>query len=90
MTDLSPSLLDTLERLARGATPGPWEIRDLPNGWMLCPISAKDSNDAICGAEADYDPLWEKAPEEKDRSYIPACSPSVILALIEAARRGMK
>ena len=92
MTDsLTPALLDTLEGLAREATPGPWFVSGVrfrmnAGEWMSVNRydGSKDENLAIVG----YDPRNNAG--FADAHLIAACSPSVILALIEAARKGLE
>ena len=76
--------LDELERLARAATPGPWHVQD-SNSWrrigtdridgaVVCPINQRHDGHPDLGARRD------------DLDYIAACSPDVVLKLIETLR----
>jgi hypothetical protein len=48
----------------------------LKNGWGIFPVSVSTKNwsteDVICGGEADYDPLWDKEPDEANAHLIAA------------------
>ena len=65
-------------------TPGPWEYRELKDGWGIFPasVSRKSWSDdqVICGGEGDYDLLWLKEPDEANARLI-AAAPELYEAL---------
>jgi len=61
-------------------TPGPWEFRDLPNGWAIVAVGGVFPDNAICGEESDYDPLWSQEPTPEDARLI-AAAPDLLEAL---------
>src|SRR3990167_6439064 len=68
--------LDTLERLAQAATPGPWHTEGLH-------IVSKNRIWICSGHHDGYQPGVGLSPEPK---FIAACSPDVILALVARVR----
>ena len=68
--------------MSAGHTPGPWFFHNLPDGWCISTAKtrrAAGSHNAICGAEADYDPLWNEEPNEANARLI-AAAPELLEA----------
>jgi hypothetical protein len=71
MTDL-----DELERLAKAATPGPWEYREA------------DGSAAVCHRGGWVEAILPGSPQENsDAAYCAAANPATILALTAEVRR---
>ena len=67
--------LDSLERLARKATPGRWKtIKSIHGPKCLCVQYGKDENYASCEMEPG------------DARFIAACNPQTVLELIRRLR----
>lgn len=91
---LSAADLDRIEALSRGATPGPRVTRyreTACDGIYIGPIPASEDG------ELDW---WEATrlvvtdtgaypPERADAEFIAALDPDTVLALVEAARKGL-
>lgn len=73
--------IDKLERLARAAAPAPWEAdRHEVKGPLLSPWLCSFGCRVAAPAESDVD-------INATATYIAACSPDVVLALVEEVRR---
>lgn len=73
--------LDELERLARAATPGPWES-DSAGIWTARKYGFDGTSTASLVAM-----MAGVAYDDNDRRFIAAVNPSVVLALIERLRK---
>ena len=100
---MTPAQLSTLEKLARGATAGPWRsMRDGNQylGTRYMPTARCVGASRVEGLLRPWNPhaaiaFGQPATEHEvvrlldaDADYIAACSPEVILALIAAVRKG--
>ena len=69
---MTPNKLDELERLAKAATPGPWEIRETHH-----------AGTCVCSAPPGV--KWHDVlsyGSDEDAAYVAAISPDVVLGLL--------
>lgn len=69
--------LDDLEKKAKAATPGPWDIEDD----SVCAYIEKEEEKFILFGG------WEGFQTSSDRQFVAGCNPKVVLELIEDIRR---
>lgn len=95
--NVTQQLLAELERLAKGAMPGPWQCykpSEFPEDFRLAMAGKHDPkqyNGGYIGRlTRSHDPKMSgegsMLPREQDAKFIAAANPSVVLALIERIR----
>jgi hypothetical protein len=68
-----------LARLAREATPGPYELEEYADGWLV-------NGDGWIVVDYSITEWYERERHAKDAAYFAAASPDIILALLEERR----
>jgi hypothetical protein len=76
-------VLDEVERKAREATPGPWELLDPESDWSVAGVVAECRDDDHEVWVVTDGPIVE---EGRDAAHIAAADPPSVLAMAEALR----
>lgn len=86
MTPIDLTRLEELERLAKGATPGPWDILYFETSYVIRSSVERNISSAT-GQRKTVCSVAKRSQKAGDAQYITALSPEVVLALIAEIRR---